>query len=296
MDIRAIAKTILPPSTYNSLRSARRLLKWRWARARGAVIDRSGLLAGLAKIGVRQNDILLVHSSLTSLGYVEGGPEAVIDALLDALASGGTLLMPAYPVTGDWMAYITSDPLYDPRQARSSMGKITDVFWRRPGVLRSLHPTHAVAAYGPQAEYLVHGHELSQSPCGPGSPFSKLVELRGRILHLGSPFCNTTSLHVVEDVLPEFPLQVYLPEAIPMRYLDGNGTEHRVPVKIHDPAVAATRLEKVPEKEQEIYRYCHDHGVVRAGKIGAATVHLIEAKPLEDLLEVLAAKGITIYA
>jgi aminoglycoside 3-N-acetyltransferase len=230
------------------------------------------------------------------LGHVEGGPEAVIDALLDALGRGGTLLMPAYPVVGDWIAYVHSDPLFDPRRAPSSMGKITDTFWRRPGVLRSLHPTHSVAAFGPQARYLVRDHEKSPSPCGDPSPFHKLVELDGRILHLGSPFCNTTSMHVVEDIMPGFPRQVYLNEMIKMRFLDHGGVEHAVPVKIHDPVTAATRLEKIPEKEREIYQHCRRRGVVRTGKIGRATIHLIEARPLEDLLEELARGGITIYA
>ena len=259
-------------------------------------MTRELLVVGLAQVGVRRGDVLLVHSSLSSLGHVEGGPDTVIDALLEVVGPEGTILMPAYPVVGDWMTYINSDVVFDPRTSPSAMGVITDVFWRRPGVLRSLHPTHPVAAYGPHAEYLVRDHEKSQSPCGPASPFRKLVELDGHILHLGSPFCNTTSFHVVEDIVPDFPCKVYLDEPILMRYLDLEGVEHAVPVKIHDPVTAATRIEKVKAKEQEIYNCCRERGVVHTGKIGLAMVHLMEARALEELLEELAAKGITIYA
>jgi aminoglycoside 3-N-acetyltransferase len=293
--VKTVAKALLPAPAYEGLRAGRRLLRWRWAWARGMTIDREGLLAGLIQIGVRQNDIVLVHSSLTSLGHVEGGAEAVIDALLDAVGPGGTLLMPAYSVAGDWMTYVRSDPLFDPRTSPSTFGKVTDVFWRRPGVLRSLHPTHSVAAYGPHASYLIQDHEKSQSPAGYTSPFRKLIELNGRILHLGSPFWSTSSFHVVEDVVPNFPRQVYLAEPICMRYLDPEGREHAVPVKVHDPALVPTRIDKVAAKELEIYNYCLQRGVLRTGHIGRATVHLIEAGPLEELMEELAVRGITIY-
>jgi len=296
MSIRSLAKKILPQPVRAFLKRAQRRLKWSLARARGAGLGKADLIAGLQEVGVSEGDVLLVHSSLSSLGHVEGGPETVIDALLEAVGPTGTVLMPAYPVVGDWLAYARSDPLFDPHQAPSSMGKITDVFWRCPGTRRSLHPTHSVAAYGPQAEYLVRDHEKSPSPCGATSPFRKVVELDGRILHLGSPFCNTTSLHVVEDIVPNFPRKVYMDEPIPMRYVDEAGREHTVPVLLHDPTTAATRLEKIKAKEEEIYRYCHERGIVRTGKIGRATVHLIEARPLEELLEELVPQGITIYA
>ncbi len=296
MSIRSIARSVLPVSFRAMLRRGRRHLKWRLAWARGTVMTGERLVTGLTQIGVQKGDTLLVHSSLTSVGHVEGGPDTVIEALLEAVGPQGTILMPAYPVVGDWMTYLNSDPLFDPRTSPSTMGKITDVFWRRPGVLRSLHPTHSVAAYGPRAEYLVRDHEKSQSPCGHTSPFRKLVELDGCILHLGSPFCNTTSLHAVEDIVSDFPRKVYLDEPVPMRYLDFEGVEYVVPVKVHDPVTAATRIEKVKSKEREIYDYCRKRGVVHTGKIGMATVHLIGAGVLEELLEELATKGITIYA
>lgn len=296
MSLRSLLKAVLPQPARTFLKRARRRLKWSAARARGVRLTKTDIVAGLQQLGVPEGAILLVHSSLSSLGHVEGGPETVIDALLEAVGPEGTILMPAYPVVGDWLVYARSDPLFDPRQAPSSMGKITDIFWRRPGTRRSLHPTHSVAAYGPQAEFLVRDHEKSPSPCGATSPFRKLVDLNGHILHLGSPFCNTTSLHVVEDIVPNFPKKVYMDEPIPMRYLDADGKTHTVPILLHDPATAATRLEKVKAKEEEIYRYCHERNVVRTGQIGPATVHLIEARPLEDLLEELVTRGITIYA
>lgn len=295
MNLRSIVKSILPQSLVTALKRMPRRFKWLSKRAQGVSIGKAGIFKGLVELGIRRGDLLLVHSSLSSLGHVDGGPDAVIDALLQAIGPQGTLLMPAYPVVGDWMTYIYSDPLFDPRSSPSGMGRITDVFWRRPGVLRSLHPTHSVAAFGPRAAYLVRNHEHSHSPCGPESPFRKLAELDGRILHLGSPFGNTTSVHVVEDMVASFPRQVYLADPVPMRYLDADGIEHLASVKVHDPALAATRIDRIREKEQEIYNHCLRYGAVRTAKIGLATVHLIEARLLEELLEKLLDQGITIY-
>jgi len=269
---------------------------WHLSRVRGQIVTKKFLVVNLKGIGINLGDIVLVHTSLSSFGHVEGGPDAVIDALLAAVGPKGTILMPANPVIGDWMVYVHSDPLFDPRKSPSSMGKITDTFWRRSGVLRSLHPTHSMAARGPHAEYLLKDHEKSQSPCGLLSPYRKLIELDGRILHLGSPFSNTTSLHVVEDILPHFPKKVYEDAPISMRYLDYQGNENITLVKIHDSITAETRLEKVKEKEIEIYEHCRNREVVYSDKIGMATIHLIEARPLEILLEDLGRQGITIYA
>lgn len=296
LSLKALAKGILPSVVWESLRRGQRHLKWRFAQARGIVMTRERLLLGLMRIGVRKGDILLVHSSLTALGHVKDGPEAAIDALLEAVGPQGTILMPAYPITGDWMTRVSSGVLFDPQRSPSGFGKITDVFWRRSGVWRSLHPTHSVAAYGLHAEYLVRDHEKSPTPCGHPSPFRKLIELNGRILHLGSPFWATSSFHVVEDIVNPFPRKVYLDEPIPMRYLDLEGVEHVAHVQVHDPALVPTRIDKVRAKELEIYRYCRERGIVRTGQIGPATVHLIEARALEELLEELAMKGITIYA
>jgi aminoglycoside 3-N-acetyltransferase len=295
MGSRSLINTVLPESWKPPLRKARRGLRWRLAQMRGQVLTKQDLVHGLKRIGIRSGDSLLVHSSLSRLGDVEGGPDAVIDALLDVLGPNGTLLMPVYPVVGDRMAYIDSNPLFDPRRSPSSMGKLTNVFWQRPGVLRSLHPTHSVAAYGANAASLVSDHEKSPSPVGPSSPFYKLVDLDGRVLHLGSPFWAATSFHVVEERVSHFPVKVYLDKHVPMRYLDYEGVEHIVPIQIHDPVTDAARYENLHVLAPLLYQACTNCGVAQTSKIGPATVHLIECHPLVDLMARLVAEGITIH-
>lgn len=296
MKIKSLARSVLPAPAWQSLMRGRRHWRWRLAQLRGRVMTGECLVSGLVQLGLREGDVVLVHSSLTRLGHVEGGPDTVIDSVLKVVGASGTVLMPAYPVVGDWMTYVRSDRLFDPRTSPSAFGKITDMFWRRPGVVRSLHPTHSVAACGPQAEYLVKDHEKSSTPAGPTSPFRKLIELDGRILHLGSPFFTTSSFHVVEDVVCPFPRQVYMEEAVRMRYLDHEGVERAMMVRIHNPALVPERIDNDKALEMEIYNHCRQAGVVRTGKIGQATVHLLEARPLEQLMEELARRDITIWS
>jgi aminoglycoside 3-N-acetyltransferase len=258
-------------------------------------VTKEEIINDLKKLGLKKGDIVLVHSSLSAIGYVDGGADTVVNALLETVGPKGTVLMPAYPMKGTMLEYAKTDPLFDPKNDASQMGKITEVFRLRKEALRSLHPTHSVAAIGPHAEYLLKNHEKSQTPCGKTSPFYKLIELDGYILHLGSKFGQITSVHVIEDLVDDFPHKVYFDERIPMRYLDDKGVEHTVLIKVHDPVTSKARIDKNIEKEKEIYNYCLEYGVVTTGKVGNATSHLIKAKGLEEGIEKLLAKGITIY-
>lgn len=258
-------------------------------------VTKEEIINDLKKLGLKRGDIVLVHSSLSAIGYVDGGADTVVDALIETVGQKGTVLMPAYPMNGTMLGYAKTDPLFNPKIDPSQMGKITEAFRLRKEALRSLHPTHSVAAIGPYAEYLLKNHEKSQTPCGKTSPFYKLIELRGYILHLGSRFGQTTSVHVIEDVVDNFPHKVYSDELIPMRYLDDKAVEHTVLIEVHDPVTSKTRIDRNIDKEREIYHYCLEYGVVTTGKVGNATSHLIKAKGLEEVLEKILAKGITIY-
>ncbi|MBS7633995.1 AAC(3) family N-acetyltransferase [Candidatus Bathyarchaeota archaeon] len=51
---------------------------------------------GLQQLGPKKGDIVIVHSSLSSFGFVEGGAETVIDVLLETVSEEGTVIMPTY--------------------------------------------------------------------------------------------------------------------------------------------------------------------------------------------------------
>lgn len=170
-----------------------------------------GELAGdLRRLGVRSGDVVVVHSSLSALGWVSGGAVAVVQALQDAVTDVGTLVVPTHtsgltdpahwsnpPVPADWVPLIReSVPAFDPSVfASQRMGAIAETLRIWPGTLRSSHPHVSFAAWGRHAERVTTGHALSCS-LGDDSPLGRTLELGAKVLLLGTRRCTT--LHLAE--------------------------------------------------------------------------------------------------
>ena len=163
--------------------------------SRGSGLGRQEILEGLRRIGVAPGMRLMVHSSLSSFGRVEGGAASVAGALMEAVGPEGTLMMPTFnhgaPFRPGGPGY------YDPRETPTSNGAIPEVFWRMPGVARSLNPTHPFAAWGRDAErFTAHHHETLTM--GGESPLGLLAREDGYQLNLGTSHETTTAKHVAE--------------------------------------------------------------------------------------------------
>ena len=150
----------------------------------------------LLNIGLRPGGVVLVHSSLSSLGRVQGGAETVISALLQALGPQGTLLLPAL----SYEHATAMHPFFDVRHTPSNVGLIPETFRLRPGTQRSVCPTHSVCGVGPLTEELLGEHHLDDTPCGEHSPFRKLRQQGGQIIFLGCGMRPNTSMHSVEEI------------------------------------------------------------------------------------------------
>ena len=112
-------------------------------------VTRQNIVTALKKLGLKQNDIVLVHGSLSRIGLVDGGADAVIDALLEVVGGNGTLLMPSFQ-SGSEFFLAQSKCVFDIRNSPSELGIISETFRKRPGVIRSLSPTHCTAGIGPE--------------------------------------------------------------------------------------------------------------------------------------------------
>ena len=156
----------------------------------------------LRTLGVTDGDILLFHSSLKSFGYIEGGADAVIDGALLAVGDRGTLVAPTLVQRDFANAYKN----WDKNRTPSDVGRITEVFRKRPEALRSDQATHSVAAIGPMAKFLTEGH----TACGPrpsiygdyafaeSSPWQKMYDLGGKVVFMGATIESNTYRHFIE--------------------------------------------------------------------------------------------------
>lgn len=157
------------------------------------------LTAGLAEIGVTAGDVVLVHSSMKGLGHIDGGPNAVIAALMNAVGEGGTVLFPT--LTGAKSDSPATPPQIDLATTPCWTGFIPETARQRPDAVRSVHPTHSVVALGAHRQEWIAGHENGHSPCDQESPYYRLMEQGGKILLLGGvTHDSNTSLHCIEEI------------------------------------------------------------------------------------------------
>lgn len=178
---------------------------------KGPLCTRASLALDL-KTFINPGDTILLHTSLRSLGFVVGGAETVIEALLDVLTPSGTLVVPTHtgdnsdpsnwqfpPVPESWWQEIRdTTPAYDPRTSRTrGMGVLPELLRTWPGALRSAHPQTSFAAIGENAEFITSGHALD-CMMGEQSPLAKLEELGAKVVLLGVGFDVCTTLHLAE--------------------------------------------------------------------------------------------------
>jgi aminoglycoside 3-N-acetyltransferase len=234
------------------------------------VVSLQDINRSLQELNIKKGDIVGVHSSLGSIGYVSGGAETVIDGLLDAVGEKGTVVMPTYSSNRVAVEKTEEDMSmgvswkykilpYNPQETPCWTGKIPDTFWRRKEAVRSSHPTHSLAAIGKDAMYICEG-------------WKRLLEADGYILLIGVGLRNCSSLHLAEEYV-ELP-QYILEKTVPPKEL----------------------VEKYPKSEWDIgygaypdfskmEEVCKRHGVIKTTTIGEAVIKFVK---LRDLIELYA--------
>jgi len=152
-------------------------------------LSRSDLAAGLRHLGLGRGDLVYVHSSLSSLGWVEGGASAVLEAMRDVVGPAGTLMVPTFTFSGT--------DTFDVLRSPSKTGAITEAVRNHPEAVRSWHPAHAPCAIGPLAEWLVADHIL-YGPLDIGCPEDRMAKLGGWVLLLGVDHRVNSTVHIGE--------------------------------------------------------------------------------------------------
>ncbi|MCM1064205.1 MAG: AAC(3) family N-acetyltransferase [Eubacterium sp.] len=226
----------------------------------------------LQKAGLWHTDTILIHSSMKAIGQVEGGADTVLDAWMEYFERG-LLLLPAHT----WAQMSEEHAVYDPASEKSCVGLLTELFRRRPGVVRSLHPTHSVAAYGKDAAVYVAGEENCNTPCTPGGCYDRLRGVKGKILLVGVGHERNTFIHSVEEALnvpnrlTDHPvlLQVVMPD----------GSRKPVYMRKHYNAMQPHISEDFVKLEQAFY----DTGAARKVRFGDADCILCDAESVFEV-------------
>lgn len=224
------------------------------------------LVRDLIALGVRPGDLLMVHSSLRSIGLVDGGPETVVDALLQALGPQGTLVVPTftYPTAGE------PDFVFDPTHTPSQMGAVSEAARRRPEAHRSIHLAHSIAAIGPLARTITTSGGASGWDVQ--SPMRQVFNRSGRYLLLGVPYQNLTAMHLCEVWL-ELPYRKPRVSEGRMRRPDGSTTPL---VSIGTPPLPGHPGSDYNRLGQRM----EDAGLVNLGPVGNALARLLNAHDL----------------
>ncbi len=179
--------------------------------AKGPITEKQ-LTSDLEKLGLKPGSVVIVHTSLSRIGWVCGGAVAVIHALQSAVRSYGAIVMPAHsgglsdpalwedpPVPEEWWEPIRETmPAFDPDVTPTrGIGVIAELFRTMPDVVRSNHPQVSFAGWGEQAVSLLSNHSLENS-LGEDSPLARLYDADAFVLLLGAGFESNTSFHLAE--------------------------------------------------------------------------------------------------
>lgn len=253
-------------------------------RTEGDPATVGSLQRDLSQFGVEPGMTLLVHSSLSTLGWVCGGAAAVILALEYALGEDGTLVMPTHstqlsdpaqwqepPVPEAWWPVIRENmPAFRPDLTPTrGMGAIPETFRKQDGVLRSDHPHHSFAARGPNADVVVESHSRHNG-LGEESPLARVYDLDGWVLLLGVGHDSNTSLHLAE-YRASFPSRQEETDGAPI-WIQGE----RQWVEVRGLDLNDDDFETI------VAAFAQETDHVRHGRIAQATAFLIPQRTLVD--------------
>jgi aminoglycoside 3-N-acetyltransferase len=233
-----------------------------------ANVSKQDIKAYLKELGLRKGDTIGVHSSLSSFGHVEGGADAVIDALLETAGKDGNIVMSTHSAnllevqrTAEEIAmgisWLFKILPYDPDKTPVTTGIIPETFRKRKGVIRGSHPSHSVAASGPRARELSEG-------------WHRLLELDGYILLIGVGLDRCTAMHLAEK-------RVWFPERILKKITPPKSLVEKYPEGVWE-----WDFGPYPDFKQ-MEEPCQKRGIMRIAHVGKATLRLVKLKDLIDL-------------
>lgn len=289
-------KHVVPYKAVNALKRNIRKLDRKWRSSAGQkteVHDIAQLKRDLERSGLDPDRDIFIHASFSKIG-TDLKAEAVIDMILDFIGPDTTVLMPAYAMPDNMLAWMADPAPFDVTRSPSMMGILSEIFRRRQDTHRSAHPTHSVCAWGKNAKWYVDEHHLCPAPCAAGSPFAKLADSKGQILCIGTNVGKITAYHVIEDLDEGFPIETCLPQPFTKTVIK-DGKKFDVVTRVFNPALSPWRIDNFKPKMLEFRSYLKKYGCLRSAKLGKADMDIVDAAGFLDMLRDLTKHSVTIY-
>lgn len=250
----------------------------------------------LESMGLKGDETILIHSSMKAIGAVDGGADTVLDAWMEYFKDG-LLLLP----THTWKTVNADNPVYNPYTTPSCVGLLTNMFMKRDGVIRSLHPTHSMSGYGKNAAEYLAGEEYNNTPCTPGGCYDRLKEVGGKVLLVGVGHERNTYIHSVEEVLnvpnrlSDMPMELVIElqeesnnsgKLPPYNRDDGwkKHTDNKLCRKVYVRKHYNAQQPHISEDFVKLNQIFLDSGVVRKVKFGDADSLLCDAKGMFNIV------------
>jgi len=231
---------------------------------------KKSLMADLEKIGIKPEGTLKIHISYKAIGDVEGRGDTVLDALMEYMKPGLLVL-----ASHTWDSVNSENPIMDVLHTPTCVGILTEMFRKREGVHRSLHPTHSVAAYGKDAEKFVADDVKLTTPCGEGGSYYKLWERDAQILMIGCNYSSNTFVHGIEEW--DKAHDTISSESEDYYVINHMGERLYTPQYRHCAPLGSSTFTKIEP-------YAFEKGLLAFGKFGDADTRLMTAKDLRSLV------------
>ena len=241
------------------------------------IYTKQELLAQLAQMDIPRDRVVLMHSSLRLIGKVEGGPPAILDALIEYFtASGGLFCVP----THTW-ANLNKEITLDMSDPHTCLGALPDLAAADPRGVRSQNPTHSMAVFGDRSRALdfVKDDAYLVSGTDPKSCYGKLYREGGYVLLVGVSHDRNTYLHCVDEILGVPNRLSTVPREVCVKLASGELVKSKqLPYKTDFTPDISTRFPKY----ETAFRY---NGAITDGFFGNAPTQCCDARIMKETVE-----------
>ncbi len=246
----------------------------------------SDIILVLKKMGLKEGDNVFIHCSWDEFYNYDGTEKDLIDAIISVIGSDGTLIMPAYPLK-------KKGKVFNVKKTVTAAGLLSETFRKYPGVKRSINVDHSVCALGPQSDFLVSEHQLSETCWDEKSPYYKLSQINAKVISLGlNKYFVGTMVHCVESILRnevDYFRDFFSKEKKAYDYIDWNGEQ-----KQYYSYYMVVRRETPFSKSRKMMNRYFEKADLKHERLSNLDISMVEANRIIPRMIELGRQGITI--